>query len=201
MQRVPLSRDTEHPNFIGSWLMGPPHISEELIRYFEQHSTRQRQGHSVSGVNLEAKNSIDIAISPKELLYPKNKIFNTYFDALFECYEDYTAQWPFLNAFAKELHIGEFNIQRYQTGQHFQRVHTERSGLASLHRLFAWMTYLNDVAPEDGGATTFTHYDLSIQPKKGLTLIWPAEWTHAHKGAVLHANAKYIITGWMHFPC
>ena len=41
---------------------------------------------------------------------------------------------------------------------------------------------------------------LAVQPKKGLTLIWPSEWTHAHKGSVLHANDKYIITGWMHFP-
>ena len=36
--------------------------------------------------------------------------------------------------------------------------------------------------------------------KKGLTLLWPAEWTHAHKGNLLKADSKYIITGWMHFP-
>ena len=94
----------------------------------------------------------------------------------------------------------EFNIQRYRSGQHFQRIHTERDGLASAHRLFAWMTYLNDVDNEEGGSTVFSHHNLEIQPKKGLTLIWPAEWTHAHKGSLLRANSKYIITGWMHFP-
>ena len=57
------------------------------------------------------------------------------------------------------------------------------------------MTYLNDV--DGGGTTFFSHYDLEIKPKKGLTLIWPAEWTHAHKGNVLHSGSKYIITGWM----
>ena len=62
------------------------------------------------------------------------------------------------------------------------------------------MTYLNDVDNEDGGSTVFTHYDLKVQPKKGLTLIWPAEWTHAHKGELLVKSSKYIITGWMHFP-
>ena len=51
-----------------------------------------------------------------------------------------------------------------------------------------------------GGSTFFTHYDLKVQPKKGLTLIWPSEWTHAHRGDLLKANSKYIITGWMHFP-
>ena len=59
------------------------------------------------------------------------------------------------------------------------------------------MTYLNDVGSDDGG-TTVTHYNLEIQPKRGLTLIWPAEWTHAHKGSVLRKNSKYIMTGWMH---
>ena len=61
------------------------------------------------------------------------------------------------------------------------------------------MTYLNDVSSEDGGSTIFTHYGLEFQPRKGQTLIWPAEWTHAHKGSVLTNNSKYIITGWMHF--
>ena len=69
-----------------------------------------------------------------------------------------------------------------------------------MHRIFAWMTYLNDVDVKDGGATLSSHYDLEIQPRKGLTLIWPAEWTHAHKGSLLKANSKYMVTGWMHFP-
>ena len=66
------------------------------------------------------------------------------------------------------------------------------------HRLFAWMIYLNDV--EDGGTTNFTYYDLKIKPETGKTLIWPAEWTHAHSGEILNSGVKYIITGWMHFP-
>ena len=105
----------------------------------------------------------------------------------------------FLTTFAEKLQISSFNLQRYQSGQHYQNLHTERSSLATLHRVFAWMTYLNDVDQEDGGSTLFSHYDLAIQPRKGLTLIWPAEWTHAHKGNVLRANNKYIITGWMTF--
>ena len=59
------------------------------------------------------------------------------------------------------------------------------------------MTYLNDV--EEGGSTYFSHYDLEIQPRKGLTLIWPAEWTHAHRGNILKEGSKYIITGWISF--
>ena len=58
------------------------------------------------------------------------------------------------------------------------------------------MTYLNNV--DKGGSTYFKHYDLEINPKQGATLIWPAEWTHAHKGNIIKEGSKYIITGWMH---
>ena len=60
------------------------------------------------------------------------------------------------------------------------------------------MTYLSNV--EEGGSTYFNHYDLDIKPTKGLTLLWPAEWTHSHKGNVLKSGLKYIITGWLTFP-
>mgnify|MGYP001405412833 FL=1 len=102
--------------------------------------------------------------------------------------------------FADNLQIGRFSLQRYNSWQHFQKIHTERNGLSTLHRVFAWMTYLNDVDIEDGGSTFFSHFGLEIKPTKGLTLIWPAEWTHAHKGNLLKADSKYIITCWMHFP-
>ena len=96
------------------------------------------------------------------------------------------------------MHIGPFNIQKYDDGGHFRKLHAERTSLHTLHRVFAWMTYLNDV-PE-GGETEFPMYGLKIKPEKGKTLIWPAEWTHAHKGAVVAKGNKYIITGWMHYP-
>ena len=200
MEKVTLSKQNSNPNFIGSWMINPLSICDELITYFESNKNRQKKGVTAGGKNIDIKNSIDITMLPKEIKLPGNEAFEEYFNNLFSCYQDYTTQWPFLTEFAENLQIGEFNLQRYQSGQHFQTIHTERSSLGTLHRIFAWMTYLNDVDIEEGGSTFFSHYDLEIQPKKGLTLIWPAEWTHAHKGNVLKADSKYIITGWMHFP-
>ena len=201
MKRVDLLTPNKNPTFIGAWILEPLGLCEALIAYFEANKQQHKKGITADGVNLDAKNSIDIMVSPNELLSPGNEVFKTYFESLFSCYQDYAASWPFLEIFeSEELHIGKFNIQRYERGQHFQRIHTERSSLGNLHRVFAWMTYLNDVDSEDGGATVFSHYGLEVQPQRGLTLIWPAEWTHAHKGNVLRQNSKYIMTGWMHFP-
>ena len=63
---------------------------------------------------------------------------------------------------------------------------------------FASILYLNDNF--EGGETYFEYFDLKVKPEIGKTLIWPAEWTHAHKGEVLRSGVKYIVTGWMHFP-
>ena len=197
MKRSNLHKGNLTPNFIGSWIIDPT-LCEEIIEYFEKNKNKQYQGRTTSGINLETKDRQDISISPKELNFPENKIYKTYFENLFECYKDYNLQWPFLAKIIKHLDIGNFNIGKYEPGQHFQQVHCERCGLNTLHRLFAFMTYLNDV--EDGGSTYFNHYDLDIKPTKGLTLIWPAEWTHSHKGNILNSGVKYIITGWLIFP-
>ncbi len=200
MERVSLQKQNLSPNFIGSWIMNPLSITDELINYFESNKHKQKRGATSASENLDIKNSTDVKVAPKDIKLPGNEVFEKYFQHLYSCYQDYVTEWPFLASFAENLEVGSFNLQRYQSGQHFQKLHTERSNLENLHRVFAWMTYLNDVGQEDGGSTLFSHYDLAVQPRKGLTLIWPAEWTHAHKGNVLKANNKYIITGWMTFP-
>ena len=111
---------------------------------------------------------------------------------------DGVIQFPFLDSMLPRVDLGSFNIQRYLPGGHFKLEHSERTSIINSFRVLVWMTYLNDVT--DGGSTTFTHQDLEIQPQKGKTLIWPAEWTHAHLGNILNSGEKYIITGWMHFP-
>ena len=48
------------------------------------------------------------------------------------------------------------------------------------------------------GETEFLHYGIKFEPREGRTIIWPAEWTHAHKGLPVK-ETKYIITGWIGF--
>ena len=197
MKKVTLDSGNENPNFIGSWCIEPILICDDLISYFELNIAKQKRGQSGSGLNSEIKDSVDMTINPKDIILPGNEAFKRYFDQLFECYKNYVEEWTFLNKISERLEIGSFNIQRYNPGQHFKEIHTERCSLATLHRVFAFMTYLNDV--EEGGSTYFSHYDLEIQPRRGLTLIWPAEWTHAHRGNILKKGSKYIITGWINF--
>ena len=205
MERTNIKKDkinqlseANHPHFIGSWNIKNDILCKEIINFFEENKKIQMKGSMASGTNLNHKKTTDITIDPADLKNEKFKFFNSYIDELHKCFVDYQVQWPFLKNMIKDVDIGSFNIQKYLKGDHFSLIHTERGSVQNSHRIFAWMTYLNDV--DDGGTTNFTHYDIKIKPEIGKTLIWPAEWTHAHSGEIINSGIKYIITGWMNFP-
>ena len=197
MKRIELETSLSGPHFIGSWFIEPLSLCDDLIAFFESHQNFQVRGRTAGGLDLQSKNSTDLSIRPRDLEQDDYEPVRGYIDALFACYQDYVEQWPFLKGMMSHSEVGSFNIQRYEPGGHFQKVHSERTTLGTSHRVLAWMTYLNDV--EDGGSTHYQYYDLEVRPQKGKTLIWPAEWTHAHHANVLNSGLKYIITGWMHF--
>jgi hypothetical protein len=191
--------DSENENFIGCWKIENSKLFDQIIDFFELNSQIQNRGYVSDRIDEQIKKTTDITINPIDLKKKEYGIFNSYFEELFKCYEDYKKQWPFLKKTIETLDIPNFNIQRYNPGDHFSHIHCERDNSKNMHRVFAWMTYLNDIKAENG-TTNFTHYNIKIRPEQGKTLIWPAEWTHAHAGEILKIETKYIITGWMCFP-
>ena len=198
MERINFTDEKKKPHFIGSWNIKNNNLCKEIISFFDENKTLQTTGVMDSGRDFTKKKTTDITVKPNDLKNDKFKCFNIYIEELYKCFIDYQLQWPFLKELVKDVDIGSFNVQKYSKGDHFSQVHTERTGLRTSNRLFAWMTYLDSV--EDGGTTNFLHYDIKIKPEIGKTLIWPAEWTHAHSGEILNSGKKHIVTGWMNFP-
>jgi hypothetical protein len=196
MKKIDINIKGTH--FIGCWDLENDKLCDEIISFFEVNKNLQAPGASGAGINPKIKKTTDIVVKPNDLKTQKFHIFKKYISELHKCYLDYQNQWPFLKSNLKNIYIPSFNIQKYEQGGHFSALHSERTSLNTLHRLFAWMTYLNDV--DDGGQTNFSHYGIKIKPKAGKTLILPAEWTHAHTGEILKSGTKYIVTGWMTFP-
>ena len=79
----------------------------------------------------------------------------------------------------------------------FAALHSERTGLSTLHRIFAFMTYLNDV--DDGGTTDFEHYGLKIKPEKNKTFNMACRMDSCTYWISPKSGTKYIITGWFDF--
>ena len=57
------------------------------------------------------------------------------------------------------------------------------------------MLYLNTVTDE--GGTEFPFQDITTPAIKGGLVIWPADFTHPHKGIISNTQEKYIATGWV----
>ena len=197
MNRIILQEGTGNPHFIGCWNLESAQVCERLIDFFDNNADKHTQGKMAGGFNPDSKRSTDLSIRPRDLDSQDHAPVREYIECLYACYADYLEQWEFLKQQSPRVEISSFNIQRYQPGGHFQKVHSERMTISTAHRFLAWMTYLNDV--DDGGSTEFVHQGIRVQPQQGKTLIWPAEWTHAHAGNVVNSGNKYIITGWMHF--
>ena len=196
MKKIDITNN-KNPNFIGAYNIENDSLCEKIVSFFEENKDLQSQGAVGDGVDEKIKKSTDITIYPNNLKEEKFFLFKDYLNSLNKCYQDYRETYPFLKKFITKVDLGYFNIQKYLPGGHFAELHSERTSLQNLHRLFAWMTYLNDV--DDGGTTDFDYFDIKVKPEKGKTLIWPAEWTHAHTGSILKSGKKYIMTGWMHF--
>ena len=88
-------------------------------------------------------------------------------------------------------------MKRYTKGKDgFHAFHEECGDLfPTLARTLVCMYYLNDV--EEGGETEFYHQQLKFKPTRGSLVIFPAYFTHLHKGHIPISNDKYIINIWL----
>lgn len=111
------------------------------------------------------------------------------------CLEHYIDKFSVLSTF--NIHPFGIKVQKTRPGQGFHIWHCEQASKDSQQRVVTFMTYLNDV--EEGGETEFRYQCKRIKPKKGLTLLWPADYTHTHRGLMPLKGDKYIATGWFEF--
>ena len=91
-----------------------------------------------------------------------------------------------------------FQVQKYQPKEGFFAWHCEKNLVTPItcDRALVFMTYLNDVP--DGG-TRFLNQEIITPAVKGLTLLWPTDWTHTHCGQISQKHTKYIATGWFFY--
>ena len=177
-------------NFIAGWTIDEK-ICDDLIQVFKDNKEQHKPG-VIGGpynVNKEKKNSIDIGLHP-DWDEPR---FVAFKNAMKECTASYEKLYPEVKDFNGYDMTEGANIQYYPPGGGYFVEHCERTSKMEAKRCLVWMTYLNDV-PNAG--TNFKYQKLTTPAKKGLTLIWPTDFTHTHSGQISDTHEKYIITGW-----
>lgn len=98
----------------------------------------------------------------------------------------------------RDIYVAQAKMQKTYPGGGYHNWHTEHCNQINSHNaLLAWMVYLNDV--DDGGETEFLYQQKRISPKRNRFVVWPAGFTHLHRGNPPLKEVKYVTTGWIHW--
>jgi len=178
--------------FLHGWYLNDTSICDQLIEV-HKNSKEKITGKITNGsIDTYKKESLDVPLW-------NNDISAEYYKLLFQTMDLYVEKFSMVNYYSKWGLSEIGNIQYYKPNNAFYAWHTERTmGFgANGSRHLVYMTYLNDV--NIGGETEFFHQKVKIKPEKGLTLIWPADWTYTHRGIVAPFEEKFIVTGWFNY--
>ena len=112
------------------------------------------------------------------------------------CYEAYANEFDILKSIDPH-NIYTMKIQKTEPGQGFHAWHFETPSRHISNRILVWTVYLND--DFEAGETEFLYQQYRYKPNKGDVVIFPASFTHTHRGNPPIGGTKYIITGWVEF--
>lgn len=184
-------------NFIEEYQLTDLSICDALIELYHEAEKRGLVTPGCVGgpgnINKDFKESKDFFLNKAlEIGSPSDYKFDLYHKELDSFINDYLKKYKLTNQKFTSRFLPQ--IQYYEKGQGYYAWHADGGSLDACDRAFVYITYLNDV--EDGG-TEFYHQDYITTARKGNTVLFPASYTHLHKGQISQTNEKYILTGWI----
>ena len=171
----------------------PKEWCEKAIKTYEDNKSNAISRQKHEGVPSLYKKDTFLALE----LYNEDlcKSFNeNFWNIYFKLYHDYYTLEGGVRT--NELFINNFKIQKTLPTEGYHVWHQEHSP-RSPFRAMAYTLYLNDV--EEGGETEFLHQTKRINSKQGTLCIFPASYTHLHRGNPPLSGEKYIMTGWIEY--
>lgn len=162
---------------------------KDVINHFEDyHKCGYTYGRSFLTQNDDLSLDLDIG------LHFINSFHERFYNYI---YPIYNIQYPTLQNLRK--HGPKYiKIQKTLPTQGYHIWHCEHDASDyGKDRVLSWILYLNDV--EEGGETEFLYQSLRFKPKTGTFVIFPAHFTHTHRGNPPLSGVKYIATGWIEF--
>jgi len=162
--------------------------------FWERHKTEDipplwKRDMSVSAIGHKAFGKVESLKCSTKDEYFIHHFFN-------EHYSRYSGFYEVLKGLPPHR-IYDFKVQKTNVGDGggYHVWHCEQGTKDNRDRICAFMLYLNTV--EEGGETEFLYQSVRFKPVKNTLLIWPAGYTHTHRGNPPLSNEKYIVTGWV----
>lgn len=126
------------------------------------------------------------------------KAYQQFNEHLQACYLTYADKYSSALSEASGAHtIYQIKLQKTEPSQGYHVWHYEQSERNVGSRLLVWTAYLNTI--EEGGETEFLYQSRRVKPEQGTICIFPASFTHTHRGNPPLSGSKYIATGWYEF--
>jgi len=173
------------------------HVISEFDKVFEKGlcGTRKNNENAKKHVKSDAFYFLDmVSHNGSFSQFHEHSVNHVLLNGLQRCFDAYTNQYDILQNLM--LRSSAIKMQKTNPGEGYHIWHCEQ-GNPDPNRCLVWAIYLNDI--EEAGETEFLYQKLRIAPKENSAVIWPAAYTHTHRGNVVHGEkSKYIVTGWFH---
>lgn len=125
---------------------------------------------------------------------PDVSVLHPFLTAFWSCYDHYLKHYSVLGETGRHR-IRSMKIQKTLPGQGYHIWHFESDAPERADRICSWGFYLNTV--EQGGETEFLYQSMRIPAVQGTLVLWPATYTHVHRGNPPLEGEKYLLTGWI----
>ena len=193
----------EYKDFIGIFSeVYPEGFCEHLVSEFDRNETlgvgvNRQNG---EGVNKHVKNDYQICSNGKNINFePFNgaNTVNVFFEGLQKCFRAYTEEYSPLKD--TDIRCNNMKMQKTSSGGGYHVWHGEQGNGDHASRGLVYMLYLNSLPSEANGETEFLYQQRRINPVGNTMVLWPAAFTHAHRGNPVYGDhTKYIVTGWFY---
>lgn len=172
------------------------HMITEFDRLFDKGLCRNRQ--SFDRVRKIDKQDDFCFINVKNHAFSDFNgvsVIEAFTRGLQDCFDEYINEYDILKEF--NLKSTVLKMQKTAPGGGYHVWHPEQGHGDMASRCLTFISYLNTI--KDAGETEFLYQKLRVPPKENTMTIWPASFTHTHRGNVVHGDkAKYIVTGWFY---
>ena len=194
-----------YKNFVGKYEgVYPPGFCQHIIdefEYFHTEGTVRNRQESENAPNI-VKDDLHTFFSFRghsvKPFQDKDTVKLLY-EGIQKCYDEYSEEYSILRQ--EPISGSVLKVQKTIPGAGYHIWHCEQGANINVsNRVLTYILYLNTLEPEEAGETEFLYQQERIRPVENTLLIWPAAFTHVHRGnTVFGQKSKYIVTGWFNY--